>query len=146
MVHEIYKALFTCIECGSVLSLVHSDLGRNEVEYSFLCPIHGIIHKRNPAYYHNAVIGAVGFANSAKSIIDSLNCQKCGQLFAAHEVEEKKGIMIFKYRCPSGHKELRYVPTDADPAILKTVFKRFIHCTQCGLLCQVLDTLVKGDL
>ncbi|TFH00572.1 MAG: hypothetical protein E4H14_19510, partial [Candidatus Thorarchaeota archaeon] len=145
MAPEIFKGLFTCTDCGSVMSLIHSDLGRSEVEHIFLCPIHGIIPKRNPSYYHAAVTGAMTSVNSAKSILDSFSCPKCGQIFSTHEVEEKKGIMIFKYGCPSGHKELRYVPTDADPAILKTAFKRLLHCVQCGLPCQVIETSVKGD-
>jgi len=116
------------------------------VEYTFLCPIHGAILKKTPAYYHTSVTGELVSINSAKSILDSLNCPKCGQIFSAQSVEVKKGIMIFKHQCPSGHKELRYVPADADPAILKTVFKRLIHCEQCGLPCKILDTSVKGDI
>jgi len=145
MAPEIFKALSTCTECGSEMSLIHSDLGRNEVEYTLLCPIHGVITKRNPSYYHNAVTDAMASVNSSKSIIDSLNCPRCGQIFATREVEEKKGIMLFKFRCPSGHKELRYIPTDAHPAILKTVFKRLIHCEQCGLPCKVVESSTKGE-
>ncbi len=146
MAPEIFRALFTCVECGSTMSLIHSDMGRKEVEYTFLCPIHGVILKRIPSYYHTSVTGELVTVNSAKSILDSLTCPRCGQTFSAQDVEEKKGIMIFKYRCPSGHKELRYVPLDADPAIMKTVFKRLIHCEQCGLPCKILDTSIKGDI
>ncbi|MGY5870964.1 MAG: hypothetical protein RTV72_01825 [Candidatus Thorarchaeota archaeon] len=145
MAPQIFKGLFTCTDCGSTMSLIHSDLGRKEVEYTFLCPIHGVKLKRIPAYYHTSVTAAGATVNSAKSILDSLSCPKCGQIFSTHEVEEKKGVMVFKYRCPNGHKEIRHVPTDADPAILKTAFKRLIHCVQCGLPCKVLDTSVKGE-
>ena len=127
------------------MSLIHADLGRKEVEYIFLCPIHGPQNKRIPSYYHTAVKDTSGTINSVKSILDSLTCPKCGQIFSAHEVTEKKGIMEFKYRCPNGHKELRYTPTDADESILKTVFKRLIHCEQCGLPCKVLETKKKDD-
>ena len=146
MAPELFRALFTCIDCGSTMSLLHSDIGRKEVEYTFLCPIHGAILKRIPSYYHTSVTGELISVNSAKSILDSLSCPRCGQIFSAQSVEEKKGIMIFKHRCPSGHKELRYVPIEADPAVLKTVFKRLIHCEQCGLPTEVLDTSVKGDI
>ncbi|MCK4566263.1 MAG: hypothetical protein KAU48_03030, partial [Candidatus Thorarchaeota archaeon] len=145
MAPAIFKGLFICTDCGSTMSLIHSDIGRKEVEYTLLCPIHGVKLKRIPSYYHTSVTSALATINSAKSILDSLSCSKCGQIFSANSVEEKKGIMIFKYRCPSGHKELRYVPIDADPAILKTVFKRLIYCEQCGLPCKLLDTSVKGD-
>jgi hypothetical protein len=145
MAPDIYKGLFTCIECGSTMSLVNTDLGRKDVEYLFLCPIHGPQKKRIPAYYHTAVTGVQGTINSAKSILDSLTCPRCRQVFSMQEVEDKKGIMEFKYRCPNGHKETRFAPTNADPSILKTVFKRLMHCEQCGLPCQVLDTAIKGD-
>ena len=145
MAPEIYKGLFTCIECGSTMSIVHSDLGRNEVEYIFLCPIHGPQRKKNPSFYHSAVTGIQETVNSAKSILDSLTCSRCKQVFSTQQIEEKKGIMEFKYRCPNGHKETRYTRTDSDPTVLKTVFKRLIHCEQCGLLCQVLDVSAKGD-
>ncbi|TFG99315.1 hypothetical protein E4H12_03220 [Candidatus Thorarchaeota archaeon] len=143
---EIFKSLFTCTECGSTMSLIHSDLGRKDTDEIFLCPIHGVIPKRIPSYYHNAVIAARDTTNNGTSILDSLKCPKCGQMFSTHDIEEKKGVMIFKYQCPSGHKDLRYVPTDAHPAILKTTFKRLIHCEQCGLLCKILDTSTKGDI
>ncbi|MBN2229286.1 MAG: hypothetical protein JW779_06790 [Candidatus Thorarchaeota archaeon] len=145
MAPEIFKGLYTCVGCGSVMSLVHIDLGRYEVEYEFLCPIHGPQKKRIPSFYHSAVTGMKEHMNSAKSILDSLSCPKCGQIFSAHEVSEKKGIMEFKYRCPNGHKELRFAPTDADPSILKTLFKRLIHCEQCGLPCQLLEINTKGE-
>jgi len=142
---EIFKGLFTCTECGSIMSLIHSDVGRKDSDEIFLCPIHGVIPKRIPSYYHNAVIAAKELMNNATSIINSLNCPKCGQIFSTREVEEKKGVMIFKYQCPNGHKELRYVLTDAHPAILKTTFKRLIHCEQCGLPCKILKISTKGD-
>lgn len=146
MAPEIFKGLFTCIECGSTMSLVHTDLGRNEVDYVFLCPIHGPQKKRIPSFYHSAVTGIKATVNSAKSILDSLSCPRCGQVFSTQVIEEKKGIMEFKYRCPNGHKEIRFAPTDADPSILKTIFKRLIHCEQCGLPCQILSTTAKGDI
>lgn len=145
MAPEIFKGLFTCVQCGSTMSLTHANVGRKEVEYTFLCPMDGPQLKRIPSYYHTAVTSAAVTINSAKSILDSLSCPKCGQVFSAHEVIDKKGIMEFKYRCPNGHKELRFAPTDADSSILKTVFKRLIHCEQCGLPCKVLDTKTKGD-
>jgi hypothetical protein len=145
MAPEIYKGLFTCTICGSTMALVRTDLGRYEVEYLFLCPIHGPQKKKNPSFYHNAVIGIQGTVNSAKSVLDSLTCPRCGQVFSTQEIDESKGIMQFKYRCPNGHREIRFARTEADPSILKTVFKRLIHCEQCGLVCQVLNVTTKSD-
>ena len=145
MAPDIFKGLFTCVACGSTMSLLHSDLGRKDVEYTFLCPIHGPQSKRIPSFYHSAVTGAADTVNSAKSVLDSLSCPKCGQIFSAHDVVEKKGILEFRFRCPNGHKELRFVSSAADPSILKPVFKRLIHCEQCGLPCTVLETKTKGE-
>jgi len=127
------------------MSLIRSDVDRHIVEYIFLCPVHGVIPKQIPSYYHKAVLTIIDSMKDAKSILNSRNCPKCGQLFATHEIEEKKGILIFKYRCPAGHKELRYVPADAEESILKAAFKRLLHCEQCGLPCQVLNSTVKGN-
>ncbi len=142
---EIFTGLFTCTECGSTMSLIHSDVGRKDTDEIFLCPIHGVRPKRIPSYYHNAVLAAKTTINSATSILDSFTCPKCNQLFVTHEIEAKKGVMIFKDRCPNGHKELRYVPFDAEESILKTAFKRLVHCEQCGLPCAILDVSTKGD-
>ena len=145
MAPEIFKGLFTCTMCGSTMSIIRSDVDRHIVEYIFLCPVHGVIPKQIPSYYHNAVLGITESMKDDKSILNSRNCPKCGQLFATNEIEEKKGILTFKYRCPAGHKELRYVPANAEESIHKAVFKRLLHCEQCGLPCQVDNTSIKGD-
>jgi len=127
------------------MSLIRSDVDRHIVEYIFLCPVHGVIPKQIPSYYHKAVLEIKDSMKDAKSILNSRNCPRCGQLFATNEVIEKKGILIFKYRCPAGHKELRYAPADAEESIQKAVFKRLLHCEQCGLPCQVFTSSIKGD-
>jgi hypothetical protein len=66
-------------------------------------------------------------------------------VFIAHEISDKKGILEVKARCSNGHKEMRYIPKVADESVLKTVVKRLIHCDECGLPCQVLETQPKGN-
>ena len=145
MANEVFEGIFTCIECGSTMTLMNTDVGRNKAEYTFICPIHGPQKREIPAFYHSAVAGLQGSLNSSKSILDSLSCPKCGNVFAVSEVTEKKGILEVKTRCPNGHKEMRYVPKVADESVLKTAVKRFIHCDECGLPCQVLGTQPKGN-
>lgn len=145
MANEVFQGLFTCIECGSTMSLMNTDVGRTKAEYTFICPIHGPQMRAIPAFYHTAITGMQAGMNSSKSILDSLSCPRCGELFVAHEITDKKGILEVKSRCPNGHKEMRFIPKIADESVLKTVVKRLIHCDECGLPCQVLEIQPKGN-
>jgi hypothetical protein len=40
---------------------------------------------------------------------------------------------------------MRFIPKVADESVLKTVVKRLIHCDECGLPCQVVETEPKGN-
>ena len=40
MANEVFSGIFTCIECGSTMSLMNTDVGRMKAEYTFICPIH----------------------------------------------------------------------------------------------------------
>jgi len=145
MAHDVFKGIFICIECGSTMSLMNTDVGRHKAEYIFICPIHGPQKREIPAFYHTSVTGLQGSMNDSKSILDSLSCNKCGGVFSAVEIAEKKGILEVKSRCPNGHKELRFIPKVSDESVLKTVVKRLIHCDECGLPCQVISTQPKGN-
>ena len=145
MAHEIFQGIFTCLECGSTMSLMNTDVGRHKAEYVFICPIHGPQERQIPAFYHTSITGMQANLNFSKSILDSLSCPKCGEVFVAAEITEKKGILEIKTRCPNGHKEMRFVPKIADESILKTMVKRLIHCDECGLPCQVLSSQAKGN-
>ncbi|MFW9805724.1 MAG: hypothetical protein ACFFFK_03225 [Candidatus Thorarchaeota archaeon] len=127
------------------MSLMNTDVGRHKAEYTFICPIHGPQKREVPAFYHSAISGLQGNMNYSKSILDSLSCAKCNGVFSVTEITEKKGILEVKSRCPNGHKEVRFVPKIADESVLKTVVKRLIHCDECGLPCQVLNTNPKGN-
>ncbi len=145
MAHDLFKGLFVCVICGSSMSLINTDLGRNEVEYTFLCPIDGEQKKRIPAHYHTAVTDLQQMVNSSKSILDSLTCPKCAQTFSASDIIDRKRFLEVRFRCPNGHKEIRLIPRDAMDAVMKTVVKRLVHCDVCGLPCKVLETTTKGD-
>lgn len=145
MASDVFKGLFTCVLCGSTSSLINIDLGRRDVEYTFLCPIHGEQKKRIPAHYHTAVTGLRQMVNSPKSILASLTCPRCSQVFSASEIADKKRFLEVKVRCPNGHRELRYIPSDALDAIMKTVIKRLVHCDDCGLPCMIRETTIKGE-
>ncbi|MHA1948956.1 MAG: hypothetical protein ACXAAO_01240 [Candidatus Thorarchaeota archaeon] len=127
------------------MSLMNTDVDRVKAEYTFICPTHGSQLRTIPAFYHTAITGLQGSMNSSKSILDSLTCSKCGEVFVVNEIAEKKGILLVKAVCSNGHKEMRYIPKISDESVLKTVVKRLIHCNECGLPCQVLETQPKGN-
>ncbi|MFW9786753.1 MAG: hypothetical protein ACFFE2_05520 [Candidatus Thorarchaeota archaeon] len=127
------------------MTLMNTDVGRHKAEYVFICPIHGPQKREIPAFYHTAITGLQGSLNTSKSILDSLSCSRCGEVFVAAEISDKKGILEVKSRCPNGHKEMRFIPKVADDSVLKTAVKRLIHCDECGLPCQVLQTQPKGN-
>jgi len=145
MANDVFEGIFTCIECGSTMSLMNTDVSRDKAEYIFICPIHGPQRREIPAFYHSSVTGMQANMNFSKSILNSLSCPKCGAVFVVTEIAEKKGILEIKARCSNGHKEMRYVPKIADESVLKTMVKRLIHCDECALPCQVLETQPKGN-
>jgi hypothetical protein len=142
---ELFEGIFTCIDCGSVMSLANTDVQRDKVEYVFVCPIHGPIRKQIPSYYVTAIGHLKGQVNSAKSVLDSLSCPRCKEVFVVHEIEDKQGILYMKSRCPNNHKEMRYLARDVDESILKAILKRLVHCDTCGLPCTIESSETKKD-
>lgn len=145
MAHEVFQGIFTCIECGSTMSLMNTDVGRHKAEYIFICPIHGPQKREIPAFYHTSITGLQSSMNFSKSILDSLSCPRCGEIFIVSEVAEKRGILEVKVKCSNGHKEMRFIPKIADESVLKTVVKRLLRCDDCSLPCQVLEIRPKGN-
>jgi hypothetical protein len=127
------------------MDIASTDAHKNKVEYIFLCPIHGPQRRVTPTLYHPTVTQLRTEVNAAKSVLDSMSCPRCGQVFVIHEIEAKGEFLELKSKCPNGHKEMRYATRDADESILKTVLKRFVHCDTCGLPCTIQDKDVKRD-
>jgi hypothetical protein len=142
---ELFQGLFSCVQCGSIMDIASTDAHRDKVEYIFLCPIHGPQRRVAPTLYHPTVNQLRTEVNAAKSVLDSMSCPRCGQVFAIHEIEEKGEFLELKSKCPNGHKELRFVTRDADESIMKTVLKRLVHCDTCGLPCSIQDKSSKRD-
>ncbi|MFW9966749.1 MAG: hypothetical protein ACFFEA_06295 [Candidatus Thorarchaeota archaeon] len=142
---DLFKGLFTCVECGSTMDIASTDAHRDKVEYIFLCPIHGPQRRVAPTLYHPTINQLRTEVNAAKSVLDSMSCPRCGQVFAIHEIGEKGEFLELKSKCPNGHKELRYASRDADDSILKTILKRLVHCDNCGLPCTIQDKSAKGN-
>ncbi len=142
---ELFEGIFTCIDCGSIMSLANTDVQRDMVEYVFVCPIHGPVRKQIPSYYVTAIGHLKGKVNSAKSVLDSLSCPRCKEVFVVHEIEDKQGILYMKSRCPNNHKEMRYLARDSDESILKAILKRLVHCDTCGLPCTIVSSETKKD-
>ncbi len=142
---DLFRGLFTCVQCGSIMDIASTDAHRDKVEYIFLCPIHGPQRRVAPTLYHPTVNQLRTEANAAKSMLDAMSCPRCGQVFVIHEIAEKGEFLELKSKCPNGHKEMRYATRGADESILKTVLKRLVHCDTCGLPCTIQDKSVKRD-
>ncbi|MHA2002466.1 MAG: hypothetical protein ACW975_01605 [Candidatus Thorarchaeota archaeon] len=142
---ELFKGLFSCVQCGSVMDIASTDAHRDKVEYIFLCPIHGPQRRVTPTLYHPTVNQLRTEVNAAKSMLDSMSCPRCGQVFVIHEIGEKGEFLELKSKCPNGHREMRFVTRDADESIMKTVLKRLVHCDTCGLPCSIQDKSAKRD-
>ena len=142
---ELFKGLLTCIECGSTMDIASTDAHRDKTEYIFLCPIHGPQRRVAPTLYHPTINQIRTEVNAAKSVLDSMTCSRCGQVFVIHEIGEKGGFLELKSKCPNGHKELRFATRDADESILKTVLKRLVHCDTCGLPCSIQEKSAKQN-
>ncbi|MHA2311547.1 MAG: hypothetical protein ACXADC_09735 [Candidatus Thorarchaeota archaeon] len=127
------------------MDVASTDAHRDKVEYIFLCPIHGPQRRVTPTMYHGTVNQLRTEVNAAKSVLDSMSCPRCGQVFAIHEINEKGEFLELKTKCPNGHKELRFVTRDADESIMKTVLKRLVHCDSCGLPTTVQDKTAKRN-
>jgi hypothetical protein len=95
--------------------------------------------------YHASVNQLRTEVNAAKSVLDSMSCPRCGQVFVINEIEERGEFLALKAKCPNGHKELRFVTRDADEAIMKTVLKRLVHCDACGLPTTIQNKTGKRD-
>ena len=142
---ELFKGLFSCVQCGSIMDIASTDAHRDKVEYIFLCPIHGPQRRVAPTLYHPTVNQLRTEVNAAKSMLDSMSCPRCGQVFVIHEIGEKGEFLELKSKCPNGHREMRFVTRDADESIMKTVLKRLVHCDTCGLPCSIQDKSAKRD-
>ncbi|MFW9803672.1 MAG: hypothetical protein ACFFFC_13515 [Candidatus Thorarchaeota archaeon] len=127
------------------MDIASTDAHRDKVEYIFLCPIHGPQRRVAPTLYHPTVNQLRTEVNAAKSVLDSMSCPRCGQVFVIHEIGEKGEFLELKSKCPNGHREMRFVTRDADESILKTVLKRLVHCDSCGLPCSIQDKSAKRD-
>ncbi|MFW9846435.1 MAG: hypothetical protein ACFFD6_06795 [Candidatus Thorarchaeota archaeon] len=142
---ELFKGLFTCVECGLTMDIASTDAHRDRVEFIFLCPIHGPQRRVVPTLYHPTVTQLKTEVNTAKSVLDSMSCPRCGEVFVINEIGERGEFLELKSRCSNGHKEMRYATRNADDAILTTILKRLVHCDECGLPCTVQDRSLKRD-
>ncbi|UCH03956.1 MAG: hypothetical protein JSW05_10235 [Candidatus Thorarchaeota archaeon] len=142
---ELFKGLFTCIECGLTMGLVATDVRKNRMEYVFLCPIHGPQERRIPAQYHSAVSEMDIEEETAKSVTTAMNCPRCGEGLVVDEIEDSAGVLILKSRCPRGHKTTRFIPRETQEGITNKVMKRFLSCDSCGLPVNIDDGSIKGD-
>lgn len=137
---DLFGRIYTCLECGSQMTLVGTVMENSRVEGIFLCPIHGTEKREFPRPYLPAVEFAAAEVDSQRSIIDSFRCNQCGLVFAVSRIEERDGVLELLVRCANGHKERRYLLSSTDEDLVKRILQRVVHCDKCGVPSTVLDT------
>lgn len=131
--NDLFKRMYVCLECGSNMSHIHTEIHNSRVEGIFLCPIHGPQKREFPSQFLPAV-GLLGAdIDISKSIIDSFRCHLCGQVYAVSGIIDHIGALELDVRCSNGHKSTRFLPVELDESLKTHVMQRVAHCDRCGL-------------
>ncbi len=144
MLEDLYQGLSTCLNCGRTMVLLSTDLGKRKVTFIFVCPEHGPQERPIPVGHHPAISALIDIEKIRKFVETGFKCPRCGEEFIVHEIEDKRGVLQIKSKCPNGHKEMRYLPRNSDVSILKGVMQRVLMCDECGLSCSLEKAEVKG--
>jgi ssDNA-binding Zn-finger/Zn-ribbon topoisomerase 1/DNA-directed RNA polymerase subunit RPC12/RpoP len=130
---DIFRKMFTCLECGSSMSLIESQIQDSKVESTVLCPIHGRETREFPRKFLPAVELLIPDVDSERAIMDSFRCPQCGLVYAVSDIEYRDGVFETEVRCANGHRATRYLPKSIDEGLLKKILQRVVHCDKCGL-------------
>ena len=144
MLEDLYQGLCICLDCGRTMGLLSTDLGKRQVTFIFVCPEHGPQERPIPVGHHSAVSALIDIEKTGASVEAAFKCPRCGEEFMVHEIEDKRGVLEIKSKCPNGHKEMRYLPRNSDMSILKGIMQRVLMCDECGLRCSLEKAEVKG--
>jgi transcription elongation factor Elf1 len=142
---EIFKKMFVCTECGLNMTLVDTIVQGLKTEGIFLCPCHGIQKREFPREYLSTIQVAAAEVDSPRAIIDSFRCPQCGLVYAVSGIELRRGIIEVDVRCANGHKTNRYLPGNLEPALLKKILQRVVHCDKCGLPGHIASVEQRGS-
>jgi DNA-directed RNA polymerase subunit RPC12/RpoP len=142
---EIFKKMFVCTDCGSNMTLVDTFVQGLKTEGAFLCPRHGIQRREFPPEFLSTIQLVAAEVDSPRAIIDSFRCSQCGLVYAVSEIEQRRGIVEVDARCANGHKVIRYLPSDLEPALLNKILQRVVHCDRCGLPGHISSTEQRGN-
>ncbi len=131
--NDLFKRMYVCLECGSNMSHIHTEIHDSRAEGILLCPIHGPQKREFPSQFLPAVglLGADIDVN--KSIIDSFRCHQCGQVYAVSGIIDHIGALELNVQCSNGHKSARFLPVELDESLKTHVMQRVAHCDRCGL-------------
>ncbi len=131
---DLFQKITVCLDCGSTMTQITSDLQGPRVEADFLCPIHGVQGREYPSSF----LPAVGLLDTGddvrRAIINAFKCDQCGRLFAVRGIDLIPGGLELEVRCPNGHRNTRYVPNDLDSDLMTKIFQLTASCDKCGLL------------
>ena len=142
---EVFGKMFTCLECGSTMSLIDSQIQDLKVESNVLCPIHGRETREYPRKFLPAVDLLISELQSDRAIMDSFRCSQCGLVYAVSGMEFRDGVYETEVRCANGHKTVRFLPESIDENLLKKILQRVVHCDKCGLPGVIADVEQRRD-
>ncbi|MGQ4911809.1 MAG: hypothetical protein ACP6KW_06510 [Candidatus Thorarchaeota archaeon] len=130
---DVFAKMFTCLDCGSDMSLIDTTVQGNVAESVFLCPIHGTERREYPRKYISTIELLSAEIDSTRAIMDSFRCPVCGLVYAVSDMEDRQGVIELAVRCANGHKANRFLPRSVDEDLLKKILQRVVHCDRCGL-------------
>ncbi len=130
---EIFRRLYTCIDCGSNMMMVGTETHKGSTEGLFICPNHGAERREFPAQFLGHVTLAGSEVNPNTSIRNSFRCDECGLIYSITDIQEKGGILEASVKCANGHKDTKYLAPHMDEGLLKSILQRIAHCDRCGL-------------
>jgi len=141
---SLLRSIYVCLKCGSDMTLIHKNLGKSVVRFTFICPYHGRQTKDVDYHYHTKIDQLKDSVDSTKSIIESMFCRRCGQSLSINEIHEQFSVYHMKTRCSNGHSDLRYLASTTDSSTTKKVLQQLLQCDKCELIGKLLEIVQKG--
>ncbi|TXT55965.1 MAG: hypothetical protein BAJATHORv1_30349 [Candidatus Thorarchaeota archaeon] len=130
---DLFTKMFYCLECGSEMAQISTEVDGETVHSILLCPIHGPQKREFPTPFLPAVSLLGADVNPNRAIIESFRCPECGHVYAVSDIENRNGILEVYVRCPNGHKDRRYLVSSIEESVLKKILQRVAHCSRCSL-------------
>ena len=130
---DLFKKMTVCLDCGSVMTQITSDIQNQVIDSQFLCPIHGVQVREYPSSFL-PIVGLLDTTEDIQNaIINAFKCEECGRLYSIRNIDVFPGGLELEVRCSNGHRATRYIPSDLDSELLTKVYQLVANCDKCGL-------------